>query len=602
VRPITKVRAVLAALALSGASLAVSATTTFVSEAGAAPGLTAPAVIAQHANCVSLAGDFIAWAELRGPKRHRLDASSSHLAGLSQSGVTAETTFDSGAGFPDCWGLAASQSTGAEVLALSQRTSQRFAPVANEPLWLARTGGVVGPLGLFGLEPAIALAPGGSGVIAWLEYAGQRRRREQEPGAQPRYGPSFTVQAARISTSGELGPTQTIAGPSAGYGLQEASNPPPESPVAYADPDGTLAVAYSLFAPNSESSLVQVSEAAPGQAFGAPQTLLSETAGRLSVPEDELGIAGNGNGSHVVQWQIGQEHMIESAFQGAPAQPFAVAPALPFLRGEAQLYGTLMDEPGETLSLLRVPSGLSEVGTLAVVREQPDGIGQGIEYLVSPQAHERVEDAQLAVRPDGFAAAVWVAALVSPDGARTERVMLATAPPGGPFGAPTAVTGLASLAGQSAVAFDSTGALHIAWTVEDGELSGRLLAVSAQPGGADPLSMPGPSVTLHARQGQEPARGLFVTVSVDRACLLRLEAVAPRRVGDRDAALGFRSPSASHYFAAAGTARLHIPELPPNYVRGKAPAVRVLAYASSPSEASSITPLRLLVRRPPRSR
>jgi hypothetical protein len=597
-RALSKLGDAFALFVMGGASLAFAVASAGVSEAVAAPGLTAPVLVAQHAGCMSLAGDLIDWTELLGPKRHRYNALSSHLAELSQSGVSDETTFDSGAGFPECSELAASQSAGAEVLARSQRAQLTFTPVVNEPLWLARPGAVAGPVGLLGLEPTIAMAPDGSGVLAWLEYTGQRRRGEQVPGEEPpRYGPAFTVQAARISATGQLGATQTIAGPSAGYGLGEAAEPLPESPVAYADPDGTLAVAYSLLAPNSESSLVQVSEASPGQPFAAPQTLLGEAAKRSPVPEDQLGIAGDANGSHVVQWQIGGEHTIESALQGSPAQPFAGAFAVPFLREEAQLYGTLMDESGETLSLLEVPSGVSEgaAGALAVVRLPPGGIGESIEYLVPAQAHERAEGAHLAVQPDGLAAAVWVAALVSPNGGSTSRVMLATAPPGGPFGAAAPVTGLAPLAGESAVAFDPSGALHIAWTVEERELSGRVLAVSAQPGATDPLSLPGPRVTLHARRMQQSAHGLFVTVRVDRPCLVRLQAVASARATERGMALGFERTEASHEFAAAGTARLHIPEVPANDVRGKPPMVRVLAYASSPSEASSIASLRVPV-------
>lgn len=596
---IPELKAALAALVLSGTLLAATSASVFVDEAAGAAGLTVPVVIAQHASCVSLAGDLIDWTEVRGPKHHRYDALSSHLAQLSATGTSDETTFDPGAGFPECSTLVASQSTGVEVLARSQRTSLTFAPVDNEPLWLARQGGVAGPVGVFGLEPTIALAPDGSGVLAWLEYVGQRPRGEQEPGVAQKRGPSFTVQAARISAGGQLGPAQTIGGPSAAYGLEDATNPPPGSPVAYAGPDGTVAVAYSLLAPGSESSLVQVSEAAPGQPFGVPQTLLGEAATRSSVPEDELEIAGDGSGSRVVQWQVGAEHLIESALQSSLTQPFAVAPALPFLRGEAELDGTLMDETGETVSLLLVPSGVSEAaaGALAVVRRQPGGIGQVIEYLVSPRAHERVEDAHLAMRPDGFAAAVWVAVLVSPDGAMTSRVMLATAPPGGVFGAPAAVTGLAALAGQSAVAFDSTGALHIAWTADEHELSGRAFAVGVQPGSADALSTPGPRLTLRARQMQEPNHGLSVTVSVDRPCLVRLQALAPARVAEHDLSVGFTSTEASHYFTAAGTARLRIPEVPANYIRGKPPAARLIAYASSPNEASSVTPLRVLVRR-----
>ena len=158
-------RAALPALALSWALVAFAATSAFVSEAAAAPGLTMPVVIGQHAGCVSLAGGLIDLTELRGPKGRREDALSSHLAELSPSGLSAETTFDSWAGLSDCRMLAAAQSTGAEVVTRSQRRSLTSS-VRNESLWLARPGGTAGPLGLFGLEPTIALAPDVSGVLA----------------------------------------------------------------------------------------------------------------------------------------------------------------------------------------------------------------------------------------------------------------------------------------------------------------------------------------------------------------------------------------------------------------------------------------------------
>lgn len=164
-----------------------------------------------------------------------------------------------------------------------------------------------------------------------------------------------------------------------------------------------------------------------------------------------------------------------------------------------------------------------------------------------------------------------------------------------------AVTGLAALAGASAVAFDPSGALRIAWIADEHELSGRLLAVSVQPGSADPLSMPGPRVRLRAAPDQEPRRGLYVTVRVDRPCLVRLQETASAALTRREGVLGEARTSVSHDFAAAGAARLRLPEVPASFVRGTPPAVRVLAYASSPSEASSVTQLRVRVRQGPAS-
>ena len=129
------IRTLAAALALSAALPA---------SAAAAPGLTAPALIAQHAGCVSLAGALIAWSEPRGPLHHRED-SLGHLAELLPSGTSGETSFDSGTVFPGCPAPAAAQSTGAEILARPPHAAPSLRALANEPLWLARPGGALTP-------------------------------------------------------------------------------------------------------------------------------------------------------------------------------------------------------------------------------------------------------------------------------------------------------------------------------------------------------------------------------------------------------------------------------------------------------------------------
>ncbi len=342
---------------------------------------------------------------------------------------------------------------------------------------------------------------------------------------------------------------------------------------------------------------MQLSQAAPGQPFAAPQALLAQAAARATEPGDEVQLAGDGSGGHILQWQV--EQTIETALQATLAEPFVAASAPPPLSaGPGELRETLIDEAGETMTLLLTPSGIGEAprGALAVFRRRPGGAAESFEYLVAPAAHVRVEDAQLALRPDGAAAVVWVEDATGPDGATVSRLMLALAPPGSPFGPAQAVTGLASSVEDAAVSFDAGGVLRLAWTTaREGPLPGELLLAAAQPGGPDPLSMPGPRVALRAQPRQAVSRGVNVSVHAAGPCLVLLEDVAPGRAGSSLSLLHPRT-SASHYFAAAGTARLHIPEV--DVLRGGGrPTLRLVAYASSPDGASSAVSISVAVRR-----
>jgi hypothetical protein len=566
-----------------------------VHEALAAPGLGAPVQIAPHGDCVSLAGDLIAWSNRQHVGHLRQGDSTDYLAELGASGPSAQTTLGSRSAFAGCPAPVSAGAGGAVVETVSEHPFMSWSDVRNEPLYFTQPGAAPRALGLLGIEPSLALAPDGSGVIAWNSYVGKRRRDTHDSVL----GSAFVVQAARISATGQLGATETLTAPSGGYSLEDETTGGPPGPVANIAADGAVTVAYSLLSSLSGSATVSERQAQPGQAFGVAQTFVAEASERATNPEDELQAASDAAGQRFLQWQIGPEFAIEAATQGSLLEPFTVvADPLPLATGPGALLDTQMSESGETLTLQYSPSGISEAprGELAVVRRAPGGGGQVLEHLVLPGANESIEDAQLALATDGTAAVTWVAALTGPGGGRTSRVMLATAPPGGPFGPAVAVTGLAPTASDSAVAFDPSGSLRLAWTTSEGiARPGPLFAAVGEPQAADPLEAAGPLVKLHARPRQQVRKGLFVTVHVDGPCLVRLELVGGRSA--RGVAAFGEALDALHSFSAAGSARLRIPEVPSSYVHGKHAQASVVAYASGSDGASSSTTLRVRVRR-----
>ncbi len=311
------------------ALLCLAATNLLAAAASAAPGLSAPIrVAARGAHCPALAGGLIGWAELApGTPRAYLRAPiADRLATLSPQGVSAETTIDGPPGTSDCPSLAASAAGGlgiAEVI--SPIPEAGFLQlVEGGPLWLARPGTPARDTGFVGLLPRISLAPNGGGVVAWLHYAGIRdaERRNYEGG-----GPSFTVEAARLSADGALGTPETVAGPSAGDTEGDELTGPLHilPPAVYADPDGTLVVASALLASSAQgTSVVRVSESRPGLPFGPSQAV--STPRRYSAPVEAIQLVGDGAGRHLVQWQRSQEAAIEAAVQDDPAQPFRGLP------------------------------------------------------------------------------------------------------------------------------------------------------------------------------------------------------------------------------------------------------------------------------------
>ncbi len=549
--------------------------------ASAAPGLSTPYVVARGVSCVGLAGDTIAWEESRGLEETPRAA---RIATLGPQGAVSTTTAPPpGPGSLFC-NPAASASSGAEVYSLPVGRHPHDVPIHPAPLWLARPGAPAQALGVTGIEPTVALAPDGSGVVAWLAEAGPKPLPSYE-GEEPRTGPGFLVKAARLQLDGHLEAPQTLSGPSAGYEAVPEDEFP-RGPVAQAAPDGSLAVAWALLGGTTRSEVVQVAEAAPGASFAAPTTLLGALSPRRdSLPENQLQLVAAG-GRLFAQWQVGFEHLIESASRPAPGEPFVATPALPSLGSEPpELVATAADASGNTLTLLDSRSGTAE-GALAVARRTAAG-GARLETIL-PRGSE-AEVPSLAVAPDGSAAVAWVQPATARDGSRTERAVIALAPPGGPFAAPAPLTGLAPRAGRPSVSFDAAGLLHVVWesSTPNSILSGTVFAATAVTGAPDPLVSPGPKIAL--RGGRLVGADVLVTVRVDRPCFVRVQALPvpfQRRRSNGVPPPGFGTGG---YAGHAGTIRLRVP-LPAAYgpariARGA--TIRFVTFASSPTGASS---------------
>lgn len=538
-------------------------------------------MVASNVSCFGLAGDTIAWEEAGHRRRLEELPQAARIALLGPVGALSITTAPApGPGTLFC-DPAASTSSGAEVYTLPAGRTPRSVPYREAPLWLARPGAPAEALGVRGIEPTVALAPDGSGVVAWLAEAGPKPLPTYE-GEDPRSGPSFSVRAARLAPDGGIGPVQAIGGPSSGY-EPAPEDEFPSGPVAQALPDGSLAVAWALFGGTPHNDIVQLAEAPPGAAFAAPVTLLGPaTPDREGLPEDQLQLAAGG-GRLFAQWQIGFEHLIESASQASFGAPFLAAPRLAPLGSEsAELVATAADAAGNTLTVLDSRSGSAE-GALAVERRAPDG-SERRETIVP--AGSEAEVPSLAVAPDGRAAVAWEESATARDGSRTARAMLALAAPGGPFGAPASLTGLAPQVGRPAVSFDAAGILHVAWTSGTGALSGALVAASAVSGAPDPLASPPPKVAV--RNARLLGTAVVVTVRVDRPCLVRVQGLPVPFHRPRE---NSQLPAwgASRYAARPGKIRLRI-ELPETYGPGRiahGAKLRLVAFASTAAGASS---------------
>ena len=584
-----------------------------------AAGFTAPVqVSARGPGCPVLAGGRIGWSEYLGSaprspfERATIVARVASLslpatsagdrdAPTSEAVLANETTIGGEDGTSGCPTLAASggvEAAASEVVA--PPPPSLFELIAGGSLWLEQPGEPAEHTGITGLDPELALAPGGEGVLAWLRYEGERTTRVG--GEQT--GPAFAVEAARLSANGALGTPELLAGPSGGDEYGDSITGPEYvlAPVAYADPDGGLVVASALLAPPGDGSTVQVREAAPGQPFGAPQMLLGPSASH--EPLSVLRLAGNARGEHLLQWQLAQEPTLETFLQASPSAAFQkLAPVLArrVIRSQQLLErGLSLDEAGESFDLLSGETGgIGPVHTSLLVLRRPATARRPTpQYLVRPPQREGVTDPQLAVAPDGAAAVAWVAARIGPGGGETFQVMLATAPPDGPFGAPTALSGLAPVATATAVAYDAAGTLRVAWSTSTAEEDLRhrhVYAVVAQPGAPDTLLAPSPRVSLHVRPRQRARAGLIVTVHVDRPCLVRVESIFHDLSSNSAVKGGLSRADASHYFAAAGSARLHIAEVEVEHLHHGRGTTMVVAYATSPDGASAVASAHVVV-------
>jgi hypothetical protein len=95
-------------------------------------------------------------------------------------------------------------------------------------------------------------------------------------------------------------------------------------------------------------------------------------------------------------------------------------------------------------------------------------------------------------------------------------------------------------------------------------------------------------VSLHVRPRQGTHAGLTVTVNVDRPCLVRIESIFHDVSSNSAVKGGLSRADASHYFAAAGSARLHIAEVEVEHLHHSHATTTIVAYATSANGASGV--------------
>jgi hypothetical protein len=580
----------------------------------AAPGFSAPLTIAhdEHILCPALAGGSLAWTQtssryLLARKEKLVEnlVSLAHVSDLAAPDLAPAETLEPTNGTAGCPAIAAAGShrlLAAEVQTATPR-SLLEAPLGGQ-LIVAEPGTPDRVLATHGLQPSVALAPDGSGVVAWVEYAGARRIEPKGPDHD--VGPAYALYAARVNFDGSIGPSQLLTPAGEAYPTGELGEPEELiAPLAVADPDGTLLVAWSAQA-SSGGTRVQISVAAPGQPFAAPVLLGGE---KEPGPEfDWLTIGSDGRGGHLVRWlSSGEGEKIASAYQPAAGAPFVPVHDLPKALAKDIPAAVAGSPQGGTLSLLTNrgsigPPPFKGAGpndaALAVVRYPRPAALPAYESLISEReaAATEILDAKLSVRADGSAAVVWIA-VGSADGGRTARVMLSRAAPGGRFSRPVPITGLAPLVSDVSSAFDGDGVLRIAWSTalalrrdDAGLRDMRLQAVVEQPGASDPFAAAGPRLRLSAPRARPGSGAVSVAVTVDRPCLVRLQTEVDGRLDLVGELAGVSA------YLPAGTTRIAGEGTGPWRVLPRHARVGIIAYASDEAGASSATSIPLRVK------
>lgn len=561
--------------------------------AHAAAGFALPTLIdGGHAYCPELDGGTLAWATYQPGARGRAVSLLAppgpvvdRVATLGAAGPRDVTPIGPADGMAHpCVGLAAA-GTHSLAAAAVVPSPQGLFPLAHfaAPVWLAAPGQPPRELTPDGGYPAIALAPDGSGVVAWVQ---------SEASA---LGPTtFTVWAARLAPGGQAGAPQQLSPPAGAITSPSPGGVPQylEPPVAIAGPGGSLAVAWALPTSDDSEQIVQVSTAPPAGAFAASQTLFTSTVDPGVSEAVMLALSGAPGAPALLAWTGAHPDSTQAnglglsddfAVQTEPGGPFVPISA-PFTSpavartDTGTVLGSVVDPDGQGTVLVGTPYGLT--GGLWALRGavgEPFGLRQ---MLTGGNAHSP----SMAVAPDGTVAVAWVQQGVGPDEGLTDQVRLTTAPPGRPFGPPVSLTGLAESVVWVTVGFDDRSVLQLAWTVGEGfnldgddELGlGALYATRARPGSADPLRAPGPRIAVALLNHGIAGGPLVVRVRVDRPCLVELEGLAPTQPGAPVETIGRR-------FLRAGAAVLELNTS--GFLAAR--RVRLVAYASTSTGASS---------------
>jgi hypothetical protein len=530
--------AAIAALALV-AAVCVWAT----GPARAAPGLSTPVRLIHTTSsgpqglvgqtlCFSVSGNAIAWTKIdsaryRDPKTKRelQITTGSRIEPFDASGPGQVQMIGPPNAFADC---PAVDSRGSTTTAVSEteppivltRSGLKGPAAIPGALYVATLGSpAVAIPGVAGAAPRVATLADGSAVVAWLALA---------PGSTGA-DPAFEVYAARRAADGTFSAPQLLSA-AGSVDRQHGSAQLALAPDVVVDPDGSAEVAWSLLADQGKDSIVQVSQAPPGGPFGPPQTL-AQPGTPSQGPVDVLRFASGGPGHHVVEFQREDKSTnvgLQMAAQDGTGGSYR---AIQELYSSAVEIGPLasglaMDDAGDLLDLVSPDAtGVGLADDLEVLRKPvgSDNFGAGQFLVAQTHGQAPIIDSALAVAADGRAAAVWTQILPAPFDGITARVMLSTAPPGGRFGTPVAVTGFAPIADRVGVTYDGDGQLRIVWSAATSLLGDDDFFGAVQsPGTADPVSGPGPALAVVGVAARP--RGITLTLRIGRPATVRVNA------------------------------------------------------------------------------
>ena len=583
--------------ALAALALAATAADPVRAAPGLSPGVllihnqaTGPDDVVGTILCFSVSGGTIAWTQVedaryRNPKTKvevRITTAarveSFDAAGRSAAQLIGPATAFASCPAVDTRGRATTSVAESQPAILLNKGALQTAADTVGPLYVSALGSPASPIpGVTGIAPRVATFPDGSAIVAWLALA---------PGTTAD-DPAFEVYAARRLPDGTFSPPQLLSA-AGSVDRERGTRRLVLAPEVVADPDGSAEVAWSLLADRGRDSIVQVSQAPPGDPFGPPQTLAqpgTPAQGAVGV----LRFASGGSGHHVIEFQRVDKSANVGLQLAGQSGAGAAYTAIPELYARAvdsgpTPGGLAMDDAGDLLSLTSPDTTLDAIpDDLAVLRRPAGGADFGApQFLVEEgDGDALIVDSALAVAPDGRAAAAWTQILPAPFRGITARLMLSTAPPGGRFGPPVAVTGIAPLADNVALTYDADGRLRIVWSAATSILGGEdVYGAVSVPGAVDGVTARGPRLRVLRTVSPRP-RGVTVALNVGRPGTVRVHVSVPR-AGIR-LAIG---DEAGRTVAHAGVIRVPV-DLGGRIPRRAHLTADIVAYATDSRGASS---------------